>query len=121
MQTKFILTEKEMPTAWYNIQADLPVPLPPLVHPGTKEPTRLPPPLFPEALNEQEFSKERYIEIPEEILQVYRMWRPTPLFRAYRLEKASGAAPCPWAASSSAWNARSIWSRSATIRSPIAG
>ncbi len=88
MQTKFILTEKEMPTAWYNIQADLPVPLPPLVHPGTKEPTRLPPPLFPEALNEQEFSKERYIEIPEEIQQVYRMWRPTPLFRAYRLEKA---------------------------------
>ena len=88
MQTKFILTEKEMPTAWYNIQADLPVPLPPLVHPGTKEPTRLPPPLFPEALNEQEFSKERYIEIPEEILQVYRTWRPTPLVRAYRLEKA---------------------------------
>ncbi len=88
METKFILTEKEMPTAWYNIQADLPVPLPPLVHPGTKEPTRLPPPLFPEALNEQEFSKERYIEIPEEVQQVYRTWRPTPLIRAYRLEKA---------------------------------
>jgi tryptophan synthase beta chain len=88
MQTKFILTEKEMPPAWYNIQADLPVPLPPLLHPGTKEPTRLPPPLFAEALNEQEFSKERYIEIPEEIQQVYRLWRPTPLFRAYRLEKA---------------------------------
>ena len=88
METKVILTEKEMPTSWYNIQADLPEPLPPLLHPGTKEPTRLPPPLFPEALNEQEFSKERYIEIPEELQEIYRIWRPTPLVRAYRLEKA---------------------------------
>ncbi|MFP3880179.1 MAG: TrpB-like pyridoxal phosphate-dependent enzyme [Dehalococcoidia bacterium] len=87
-QTKFVLPEKEMPTHWYNIQADLPEPLPPLRHPVTKEPTRLPPPLFPEALNEQEFSKERWIEIPEEIQAVYRTWRPTVLHRAFRLEKA---------------------------------
>jgi len=87
-QTKFVLTEKEMPTHWYNIQADLPEPLPPLLHPVTKEPTRLPPPLFAEALNEQEFSKERWIEIPEEVQAVYRTWRPTILHRAYRLEKA---------------------------------
>ncbi len=88
METKVILTEKEMPTSWYNIQADLPEPLPPLRHPATKEPTRLPPPLFPRALDEQEFSKERYIEIPEEIQEIYKLWRPTPLMRAYRLEKA---------------------------------
>jgi tryptophan synthase beta chain len=87
-RTKFILDEKDMPTAWYNIQADLPEPLPPLLHPATKEPTILPPPLFVEALNEQEFSKERWIEIPEEVQAIYRTWRPTILHRAYRLEKA---------------------------------
>ncbi len=86
--TKVILTEKEMPTSWYNIQADLPEPLPPLRHPGTKEITRLPPPLFAGALDEQEFSKERYIEIPEEVQEIYKMWRPTPMIRAFRLEKA---------------------------------
>jgi len=86
-RSKFILDEKDMPTAWYNIQADLPEPLPPLRHPQTKEPTRLPPPLFCEALNEQEFSKERYIEIPEEVQAIYRTWRPTILHRAHRLEK----------------------------------
>ena len=86
-RSKFILDEKDMPTAWYNIQADLPKPLPPLRHPQTKEPTRLPPPLFCEALNEQEFSKERYIEIPEEVQAIYRTWRPTILHRAHRLEK----------------------------------
>jgi len=88
MDTKIILTEKEIPTSWYNIQADLPEPLPPLRHPGTKEPTRLPPPLFARELDEQEFSKERYIDIPEEVQEVYKLWRPTPLHRAYRLEKA---------------------------------
>ena len=87
-QTKFLLNEEEMPTSWYNIQADLPEPLPPLLHPGTKEPTILPPPLFPAELNEQEFSKERYIEIPEEVQSILRLWRPTPLYRAHRLEKA---------------------------------
>jgi tryptophan synthase beta chain len=88
METKVTLTEKEMPKRWYNIQADLPEPLPPLLHPGTKEPTILPPPLFAAALNEQEFSKERWIEIPDEIQEIYQLWRPTPLYRAHRLEKA---------------------------------
>jgi len=90
MDTKILLTEKEIPTSWYNIQADLPKPLPPLRHPGTKEPTRLPPPLFSEALNEQEFSKERYIDIPDEVRDIYKLWRPTPMHRALRLEKALG-------------------------------
>ncbi|MFQ5996494.1 MAG: TrpB-like pyridoxal phosphate-dependent enzyme [Dehalococcoidales bacterium] len=87
-RTKFILDEKDMPTHWYNVLPDLPEPLPPERHPGTKEPTRLPPPLFPEAINEQEFSPERYIEIPEEVQAIYRTWRPTILHRAHRLEKA---------------------------------
>ncbi len=89
-RTKFILDEKEMPTAWYNIQADLPEPLPPPLHPATKKP--LTPddlaPLFPMALIMQEVSQERYIEIPEEVQAVYRTWRPTALHRAHRLEKA---------------------------------
>ena len=87
-KTKYILDEKEMPTAWYNIQADLPEPLPPLLHPQTKEPTILPPFLFVDELNKQEFSKERYIDIPEEVQAIYRSWRPTTLFRAHKLEKA---------------------------------
>ncbi len=87
-KTMWFLDQEDMPTRWYNIQADLPKPLPPLLHPATKEPTRLPPPLFPEACNEQEFSKERWIEIPEEVQEVYRTWRPTVLHRARRLEKA---------------------------------
>lgn len=86
-KTKYILDESKMPTHWYNIQADLPEPLPPYLHPGTKEPTRLPPPLFCEAINEQEFSTERYIEIPDEVQEVYRVWRPSMLYRAHRLEK----------------------------------
>ncbi len=87
-QYKYQLTEKDIPKAWYNIQADLGFDLPPLLHPETKEPTILPPPLFSEALNEQEFSKEREIEIPDPVREIYSMWRPTPLFRAHRLEKA---------------------------------
>jgi tryptophan synthase beta chain len=87
-RTQYLLDEKEMPTSWYNIQADLPEPLPPLLHPVTKQPTILPPPLFCEELNKQEFSKERWIEIPEEVQAVYHTWRPTTLHRAYRLEKA---------------------------------
>jgi len=83
----YFLDQKDMPTHWYNIQADLPEPLPPLRHPATKEPTRLPPPLFTEAANEQEFSTERWIEIPEEVQAAYRTYRPTVLHRAYRLEK----------------------------------
>jgi len=88
--TRFLLNEKEMPTHWYNIQADLPVPLPPALHPGTGKP--LGPqdlaPLFPMELIKQEVSQERYIEIPEEVQAVYRVWRPTILQRAHRLEKA---------------------------------
>jgi len=91
-RTKFILDEKDMPTEWYNILPDLPEPLPPLRHPATKEPCPLdmplPPPLFTDAVNKQEFSKERYIEIPEEVQAIYRTWRPTILHRAHRLEKA---------------------------------
>jgi tryptophan synthase beta chain len=85
--TKFMLDEKDMPTSWYNILPDLPSPVPPLLHPATHEPTILPPPLFPSTLNDQEFSKEHTIEIPEEVQEVYRLYRPTPLYRAYRLEK----------------------------------
>ena len=89
-RTKFTLDEKDMPTSWYNIQADLPEPLPPYLHPGTKQP--LGPddlaPLFPMALIMQEVSQERYIEIPEEVQEIYNTWRPTTLHRAYRLEKA---------------------------------
>ncbi len=86
--TKIILSENEMPTSWYNVLPDLPEPLPPLLHPATKEPTILPPPLFPRSLDQQESSQERYIEIPEEVQDIYKMWRPTYLHRAYRLEKA---------------------------------
>ncbi len=87
-QYKYQLTENDIPKTWYNIQADLGFDLPPLLHPETKEPTILPPPLFAEALNEQEFSKEREIEIPDPVREIYTMWRPTPLIRARRLEKA---------------------------------
>ncbi|HEX2916583.1 MAG TPA: TrpB-like pyridoxal phosphate-dependent enzyme [Chloroflexia bacterium] len=88
-ETKFLLTEKEMPTAWYNIQADLPVPLPPVLHPGTKQPIGPADlaPLFPMELIKQEVSTERYIEIPEEVQEIYKLWRPSPLYRATRLEK----------------------------------
>ncbi|MBI1299118.1 TrpB-like pyridoxal phosphate-dependent enzyme [bacterium] len=90
---KIVLSEADMPTHWYNINADLPaagVQLPPPLHPATGQP--LGPadlaPLFPMALIEQEVSSERYIEIPEEVQDIYRIWRPTPLFRAYQWEKA---------------------------------
>ena len=87
-QYKYQLTEKDIPKTWYNIQADLGFDLPPLLHPETKEPTILPPPLFCEAIKEQEFSKEREIEIPDPVREIYSSWRPTPLIRAHRLEKA---------------------------------
>jgi len=89
-QVKFILDEKEIPQYWYNIQADLPEPLPPSLHPGTKKPLMAEDlaPLFPMELIKQEVSTERYIEIPDEIRSIYRLWRPTTLFRARRLEKA---------------------------------
>jgi len=91
-RTMYFLDQKDMPTHWYNVLPDLPEPLPPLRHPGTKEPLPregpLPPPLFSDAVNKQEFSTERYIEIPEEVQAAYRTYRPTVLHRAYRLEKA---------------------------------
>jgi len=89
-RTKYLLPEKKMPKAWYNINADLPVPAPPVLNPQTKEPAT---PdflnvLFPMALIGQEVSQERWIEIPKPVRDIYRLWRPTPLYRARRLEKA---------------------------------
>jgi tryptophan synthase beta chain len=92
---KVVLDESELPTAWYNILPDLPgEPMPPL-HPGTLEPAGPADlaPLFPEALIMQEMSPERWIDIPGEVLDVYKTWRPSPLFRAHRLEKALGLTP----------------------------
>jgi len=90
VHTKYLLSEDEMPRAWYNIAADLPRPPDPVLHPGTKQPVGPADlaPLFPMALILQEVSTERYIEIPEPVRQVYLQWRPSPLFRARRLEKA---------------------------------
>ena len=87
---RLILPESHIPTHWYNIQADLPTPLPPALHPGTKQPVGPDDfaPLFPMELIMQEVSQERYIPIPEELRDMYRLWRPTPLVRAVRLEKA---------------------------------
>ena len=91
-QTKVVLDESQMPTHWYNIVADLPTPPPPHLHPGTQQP--LEPadlaPLFPPALIEQEVTTERWIEIPAEVHDIYRLWRPSPFYRAHRLEKALG-------------------------------
>ncbi len=89
-RTKFILDEKDMPTQWYNIQADLPEPLPPVLHPGTGQPVGPADlvPLFPMELIMQEVSQERWIDIPEEVREIYKLWRPTTLYRARRLEKA---------------------------------
>ncbi len=81
-----------VPTHWYNLAADLPEPVPPHLHPGTREP--LGPedlaPLFPASLIEQEVATERYIEIPETVREIYGMWRPSPLVRAHRLERVLG-------------------------------
>jgi tryptophan synthase beta chain len=88
-QTKIVLSDKEIPTKWYNIMADMPnLPKPPL-HPGTKQPVGPDDltPIFPMALIEQEMTQERWIDIPEEVLDIYSLWRPAPMFRAHRLEK----------------------------------
>ena len=89
-ETKIFLSEKEMPRQWYNILADLKGPMAPPLHPGTLKPMQPADltPLFPGALLEQEMSDKRWIDIPEEILDIYSVWRPSPLFRAHRLEKA---------------------------------
>jgi tryptophan synthase beta chain len=89
-QTKFILGEESLPTHWYNMQADLPEPLPPVMHPGRMEPVTPDDlmPIFPMELIKQEVSQERWVEIPEPVREVYKLWRPTPMFRARRWEKA---------------------------------
>ncbi|MBC8504627.1 MAG: TrpB-like pyridoxal phosphate-dependent enzyme [Chloroflexi bacterium] len=89
-QTKFLLNESDLPKAWYNINADSPVPPTPVLHPQTQEPVT---PdflsvLFPMELIMQEVSADRYIDIPKEVREIYKLWRPTPLIRARRLEKA---------------------------------
>jgi len=91
-QVKYLLQESELPQQWYNVIPDLPAPPPPPLHPGTREPVGPDAlaPLFPMALIQQEVSPERYIAIPEPVRDVYRLWRPTPLFRARRLEKDLG-------------------------------
>ena len=88
--TKITLPESEIPTHFYNIQADLPTPLPPPLHPGTKEPLTpdLLAPIFPMGLIMQEASQERMIEIPDEVRDIYRLYRPSPIFRARALEEA---------------------------------
>jgi tryptophan synthase beta chain len=87
--TKILLDESELPTHWYNVVPDLPAPPPPPLHPGTHEPIGPDAlaPLFPMALIEQEVSTERYIEIPQAVRDVYALWRPSPLYRARRLEQ----------------------------------
>jgi tryptophan synthase beta chain len=90
-QHKYVLQDKDLPTHWYNILSDMETPPPPYRHPATLETMvepPLPPPVFPMALIQQENSKERFIEIPEQVQDVLRMWRPSPLHRAARWEKA---------------------------------
>ena len=91
-QHKYLLDESDMPTSWYNIIPDLPAPPPPPLHPGTHQPVGPDDlaPLFPMDLILQEVSTERYIPIPDEVQDIYRLWRPSPLYRAHRLEQALG-------------------------------
>ncbi len=90
--TKIILPEKEMPQRWYNINPDLPAPLAPPIHPGTGQPIGPDDlaPIFPMELIKQEVSMEPWIEIPDDVLRVYRLWRPSPLYRAHQLEEHLG-------------------------------
>ena len=89
-QVKYVLDETRLPEAWYNLAADLPEPPPPVLHPGTGEPVGPDDlaPLFPMEIIKQEVATDRFLTIPEEVRAVYRQWRPTPLYRARRLEKA---------------------------------
>jgi len=91
-RVKVVLDEKDIPTRWYNVQADLKTPAPPVLHPATGNPIGPQDlaPLFPMALIQQEVSRERWIEIPDEVRDVLRLWRPSPLYRARRLEQALG-------------------------------
>jgi tryptophan synthase beta chain len=92
MQTKFILGEDQIPTHWYNVIPDMPGPIAPVLHPGTQKPVTPQDllPLFPMGLIEQEVSQERWVKIPDEVREAYRVWRPAPLYRARRLEAALG-------------------------------
>src|SRR5271168_609262 len=87
---KYLLDEARLPREWYNIVADLPRPPDPVLHPGTLQPVGPADlePLFPMALIAQEVASERTIEIPEPVREIYRQWRPSPLYRARRLERA---------------------------------
>jgi len=89
-RTKVILDESEIPARWYNVMPDLPAPMPPPLHPGTGQPVGPEDlaPLFPMELIRQEVSADSYVDIPDVVRDVYRLWRPTPLYRAHRLEKA---------------------------------
>ncbi|MEU7842830.1 TrpB-like pyridoxal phosphate-dependent enzyme [Micromonospora sp. NPDC049114] len=88
--TKFVLPESDIPTTWYNVVPDLPKGLPPMLHPGTREPITAADlePLFATGMIEQEFTTERDVDIPGPVLDIYRQWRPSPLVRARRLEQA---------------------------------
>lgn len=92
MNTKILLNEDQIPKQWYNIIPDMPGPLAPVIHPGTLQPVTPDDllPLFPMGLIEQEVSTNRWIDIPDAVRDIYRLWRPAPLFRAHRLEKALG-------------------------------
>jgi tryptophan synthase beta chain len=91
-QVKYTLTESDLPRQWYNIVPDLPAPPPPPLHPGTGQPVGPDDlaPLFPAALIGQEVSTDRHVAIPDDVIDVYRLWRPTPLFRARKLERNLG-------------------------------
>jgi tryptophan synthase beta chain len=89
-QTRFTLSQADIPKQWYNLLADFPEPLPPPLHPGTRQPVSLDmmTQIFPENLVKQEMCADRWVEIPEPVREVYALWRPTPLLRAVRLERA---------------------------------
>jgi tryptophan synthase beta chain len=86
MQTKFLLSEDQIPKQWYNIIPDMPGPLAPVINPRTMQPVTPDDllPIFPMSLIGQEVSRERWITIPEEVREIYKLWRPAPLFRAHR-------------------------------------
>src|SRR5437763_16881466 len=91
-QVKYVLQESDLPRQWYNIVPDLDAPPPPPLHPGTGQPVGPDDlaPLFPGALIGQEVATERWIPIPDPVREIYSLWRPTPLYRAFGLEAALG-------------------------------
>ena len=87
---RFDLAQKDIPSQWYNLLADLPEPMPPPLHPGTRQPVSLDDmtAIFPENIVRQEMCPDRFVDVPDEVRDIYALWRPTPLLRAVRLEKA---------------------------------